>query len=101
MMNQRDASTLSRFQNLFDASIWHCFQERHQKPFADQELCRICSTFQEPLVSIEENLFITKTHNDALHSDMIHAAQVHKNVKNTEVLFGAVVVMKQNKQITQ
>ena len=40
---------------------------------------------------IEKNLFIMKTHNDALHSNMIRAAQVHKSVENTEVLFDAVV----------
>ena len=61
MMTQHDALTLSRFQNLLNASIQHCFQEHHQKPSADQELRCICSTFREPLISIEENLFTTET----------------------------------------
>ena len=55
----------------------------------------ICSMFHEPLASIKENLSATETHNDALHLNMVHAAQVHKNIKNTEVLFGAVVMTKQ------
>ena len=95
MMNQRDASTLQRFQDLLDASIQHCFHERCQKPLTDQELRRIRSTFCEPLATVKENLSATETHNDALHSNTIRAAQVHENVKNTRVLSGAVVMIKQ------
>ena len=94
-MNQRDASNSSRFQDLLDESIWHCFQEHCQKPFTDQWLRHIHRKFQAPLAFTEEHLFVTKTHNDAFHSNMIRAAQMHKNVENTRVLFDVIVVIKQ------